>query len=241
MIVTIHQPEYLPWLGFFDKAAQADQLVLLDNVQYRHKYFQNRNRIRTHDGQCWINVPVLIKGYDQPLIKDIRINGLQPRWSERCWRSIGLNYRKARFFKDYAEFFEGVYSRPWDLLVDLNLELIRYLCRELGITASLVRASELSVSGTGPSLILDIVRKTEADVYISGTSGIAGRGKDGEEAFRRAGVEVRYQEFHHPIYRQLYEPFVPCMSAIDLLFNYGPDSPEVMKGIGVKTLEKVFA
>ena len=74
MIVTIHQPEHLPWLGFFHKFAQADLLVLLDNVQYRHKYFQNRNRIRSHDGETWINVPVLLKEYDRPLIKDVRIN-----------------------------------------------------------------------------------------------------------------------------------------------------------------------
>ncbi|MCH8090291.1 MAG: WbqC family protein [Chloroflexi bacterium] len=176
MLVTIHQPEHLPWLGFFHKAAQADLLVLLDNVQYRHKYFQNRNRIRSQDGQRWINVPVLLKGYDRPLIKDIQINTSQPRWREKCWRSIILSYRKAKFFEDYAEFFEGVYSRSWDLLVDLNEELIKYSCGALGITTSLIRASELGVSGIGPGLILDIVRKTGADSYLSGVSGIAGRG-----------------------------------------------------------------
>ena len=129
---------------------------------------------------------------------------------------------------------------PWDLLVDLNLELIRYLLKALGIGAPLVRASELDVSGTGPELILDIVKKTGADGYLSGVSGIAGAGKEPQEAFYQAGIEVRYQGFHHPIYRQLHEPFIPGMSVIDLLFNYGPSSLDMINGVGVETMEHVF-
>lgn len=240
MLLTIHQPEHLPWLGFFHKAAQADLFVLLDNVQYRHKYFQNRNRIRSQDGECWINVPVRLKGLGHQLINDVQINTNQARWREKCWRSISLNYRKAEYFDRHAGFFETVYSRPWESLIDLNLELIRYLFGALGISTPLVLASELGASGTGPSLILDLVRKTGADTYLSGVSGIAGQGKDSEVEFNRHGIEVRYQHFLHPVYDQMYKPFIPCLSVVDLLFNHGPGSRDILMGFGVETLTAVF-
>lgn len=240
MVVTIHQPEHLPWLGFFHKAAQADVLVLLDNVQYRHKYFQNRNRIRSYSGECWLNVPVLLKGQGRPLLKDLRINQAEVRWQEKCWRTMALNYRRAKYFEVHAPFFESVYARSWSSLVELNAELLAYLLRALGIAVRIVRASELAVAGTGPDLILEIVRQLRGDCYVSGVSGIAGKGREPEEAFDRHGIAVRYQEFHHPIYTQLHEPFLPCMSVVDLLFNHGPDSLDVINGIGVETLAQVF-
>ncbi len=240
MIVTIHQPEHLPWLGFFHKAAQADLFVLLDNVQYRHKYFQNRNRIRGAQGECWITVPVLLKGQGRPLLQDVRINSSEVRWREKHWKTIFLNYRRAPHFPEHAEFFDGIFQQSWEHLADLNISLIRYLFGAFGITAKLVRASELGVAGAGPDLILRIVEKLGADCYISGISGIAGKGMGPEAEFRSRGIEVRYQQFYHPIYPQLYEPFLPCMSAIDLLFNSGPASNDVLHGIGVQKIEQVF-
>jgi hypothetical protein len=240
MIVTIHQPEHLPWLGFFHKAAQADLFVLLDNVQYRHKYFQNRNRIRSTEGETWITVPVLLKGQGRPLLQDVRINSSEVRWREKHWKTISLNYRKAPHFSEHSEFFEGVLGQPWENLAELNISLIRYLFVAFGISTKVVRASELGVGGVGSDLILQIVEKLNADCYISGISGIAGKGTESEAEFRSRGIEVRYQQFYHPIYRQLYEPFLPCMSAIDLLFNCGPASNDVLHGIGVDKIEQVF-
>lgn len=240
MVVTIHQPEHLPWLGFFHKAAQADVLVLLDNVQYRHKYFQNRNRIRSYSGACWLNVPILLKGQGRPLLKDLRINPAEVRWQEKCWRTMTLNYRKAKHFKTHAPFFEEVYARSWNSLVEFNAELLGYLFRALGVTTRMMWASELAVAGMGPELILEIVQQVGGDCYVSGVSGIAGKGRGSEEAFAQRGIAVRYQEFHHPIYAQLYEPFLPCMSVIDLLFNYGPSSLDVINGVGVNTMAQVF-
>jgi WbqC-like protein family len=240
MIVTIHQPEFLPWLGFFDKAAQADTFVLLDNVQYRHKYFQNRNRIRSAGGECWLHVPVLLKGQGRPVIKDIRINSREVRWAEKCWKSLLLNYAKAPHFSDHAAFFEGVFHREWDLLVELNVSIIRYLLKAFDVQASLILASDLGINGAGPDLILEIVKGVGGTSYISGVSGIAGRGSEFEAQFRAEGIDVRYQEFFHPIYRQLFDPFLPCLSAIDLLFNYGAGSTDVLHGVGVEKMEKVF-
>lgn len=241
MIVSIHQPEYLPWLGFFDKMRQAELFVLLDNVQYRHKYFQNRNKIRSANGETWLTVPVLTHGRREQLISEVEIDNREYRWREKCWASMSLNYQKAPFFKRYHDFFKDLYKEEWYLLSDLNEFIIRCITRELGLNnIKLVRASELRVSGSGERLILDICREVGATKYISGISGIGGRGTAFESEFSKEGIEVIYQEFYHPIYEQVYKPFVAGMSTIDLLFNHGDRSLDIIKGIGVERVTTVF-
>jgi len=221
MIVSIHQPEHLPWLGFFDKMRQCDIFVLLDNVQYQHKYFQNRNKIRSSNGETWLNVPVLTKGRREQLINEVEIDNREVRWREKCWGSISLNYQKAPFFERYRNSFKNLYEKEWYLLFDLNAFIITYIARELNLNVKLVKASELQVSGSGERLILDICKELGAKTYISGVSGIAGRGKAFESEFLKEGIEVVYQEFRHTTYHQVYQPFLPNMSIIDLLFNEG--------------------
>jgi len=240
MIVSIHQPEHLPWLGFFDKLSQAELFVLLDNVQYRHKYFQNRNKIRSANGETWLNVPVLTKGRREQFISEVEIDNRESRWREKCLTSIAINYRKAPFFQRYNDFFQDLYNKEWRLLADLNEYIIRYITKELKLDVKLFKASELQASGSGEKLILDICRELGATKYISGISGIAGKDKEYEVEFTKEGIGVVYQEFYHPIYRQLYEPFIPCMSIIDLLFNYGDSSFEVLQGIGVERMDTLI-
>ena len=220
MIVTIHQPEHMPWLGFFDKVRQAEFFVFLDNVQYRHKYFQNRNKIRSSNGVTWLNVPVLTEGRREQLINEVEIDNRQCRWREKCWRTISLNYHKAPFFEKYRSFLEKLYEREWYLLSDLNEFIITSIVRGLNFNVKLIRASELPVSGSGERLILDICKELSASTYISGVSGIAGRGRAFESEFSKEGIKMVYQQFYHPIYKQVYEPFTPYMSIIDLLLNY---------------------
>lgn len=237
MKVTIHQPEHMPWLGFFDKVRQAEVFVFLDMVQYRHKYFQNRNRIRSSNGVVWLNVPVLTEGRREQLINEVEIDTRQYRWREKCWKSIVLNYHNAPFFNRYHEFFKNLYEKEWYLLYDLNEFIISYIIRKLNLNVKLIKASELPVSGSGERLILEICKEVGAKTYISGVSGIAGRGREFESEFSKEGIAVIYQEFYHPIYRQMYKPFIPCMSIIDLLFNYGDKSLDVLKGVGVEKMD----
>jgi len=238
MIVTIHQPEHLPWLGFFDKIRQADLFVMLDHVQYRRRYFQNRNRLRGSEGVVWVTVPVKVKGkYDQP-INDVRIdNEGSPRWREKCRHSVEHCYRRAAYYSDHSAFFESLYMKDWARLVDLNETIIRYLLSALGIHVEIVKSSVLPVSSEKGELMLEICRAVGATTYISGISG-----KDylDYEKFAEHGINLVFQQFHHPIYQQLHEPFLPCMSMIDVLFNYGPASLGILKGDGVKTMEHVF-
>ena len=238
MVVTIHQPEHLPWLGFFDKVRQADVFVILDHVQFSKHYFQNRNRIRTDRGGTWLTVPVLTKGHAEQAIREVLINNQgSPRWKEKCWTSLVQHYRKAKCWSLHEGFFERLYKTNWTRLAEMNEAIIRYLLTAFSIDVKVVASSELNVQGQRGELLLDICKKIGAPVYLSG---ISGREYLDSKMFADAGIEVRFQEFHHPIYKQAYEPFMPCMSAIDLLFNYGPASIDVIKGVGVEAMDHVF-
>jgi len=238
MIVTIHQPEHLPWLGFFDKVRQADMFVMLDHVQFRKNYYQNRNRIRSADGAIWMTVPVLTKGHSSQAINQILINNQgSPRWRGKCWTSLVQCYRNAPYWSSYGAEFERLYQKTWARLVELNEAVIRFLLDALSIKTRIIKSSEVNTEGNRGDLVLNICRQVGADVYLSGVSG---KEYLSYEKFAAAGIQLRFQQFHHPIYRQLYEPFIPCLSVIDLLFNYGPASMNVLRGIGVPTMQHVF-
>lgn len=234
MKITIHQPEHMPWLGFFHKIAQADTVVLLDNVQFRKNYYQNRNKIRTADGWAWVTVPV--SHNLKTLIKDVAVVP-DRRWKKKWCDSIFHAYLKSRHFNDYYGGIKKVVDTDVGLLSDINIRLINTICGFLGIKTDFVRASQMGMEGSGSDLIFSICRKLKADTYISG---ISGRDYLELDSFRKCGTEVVFQEFHHPVYKQLFEPFIPCMSIIDLIFNYGDKSLEIINGTGVPVMEKVF-
>lgn len=238
MIVAIHQPEHLPWLGFFDKASRAERLVLLDHVQYQRLYFQNRNRIYGPNGAQWITVPVVVKGrYAQP-ITEVRIdNAGNPRWADQCWQRIRHAYARAPHFAPHHDFFERLYVARWTRLVDLNIAIIRYLLEALAIDVQIIRSSDLAVKGHKADLMLEICQRLGASNYVSGVSG---RDYLDPTRFRGADIGIEFQEFHHPLYRQRREPFIPCMSAIDLLFNHGPESANILRGVDVEVMEELF-
>ena len=238
MIVTIHQPEHLPWLGFFDKIRQVNLYIILDHVQYRKNYYQNRNRVCGDRGAEWLTVPVLTKGKLAQPINEVQIdNRSSPRWKEKYWASIHQYYRKARYWSAHEEYFENLCETDWVRLVDINEAIIQYMLASLSINVRVMKSSEMNVEGHRGELLLNICREVEADTYLSGVSG---KNYLDLDMFADAGIEVRFQEFHHPIYKQVYEPFIPCMSAVDLLFNYGPASLDVIKGVGVETMDHVF-
>ena len=236
MVVAIHQPEHLPWLGFFDKAINADLLVLLDYVQYRKNYFQNRNKVRTKDGWAWITLPV-----KQPLmapIDAIRID-LHSHLRRRYLSIIQTHYRQAPFWEAYFPAIRQIIGSEQDKLVDINCELIRFAFGLLGIKTPIAIASKLGVQKErgGTDVNLSICKFVGAKTYLSGVSG---KEYLDCQRFTENGIQVRFQEFHHPVYRQHYDPFIPCMSVIDLLFNHGPASLDIIKGVGVERMDRVF-
>lgn len=237
MRVTIHQPEHMPWLGFFHKINMADVYVVLDNVQYRRRYFQNRNKIRTKTGWQWVIVPLEKEDRDELLIKDTRIANEDLKWKKKNIESIYHNYCKTPYFNYWWDEFKDVYNKNYLLLVEFNLALLRLFFNKLGIKREIQLASTLNVSGYKGDLILNICKALNAETYISG---ISGREYLDVKLFHDAGINVVFQEFHHPIYKQLYDPFIPCMSVIDLLFNNGEESLNIINGKGVQVMEEVF-
>ena len=238
MLVTIHQPEHLPWLGFLDKARRADLLVFLDSVQFRKNYFQNRNRVRASTGAQWVTVPVLTKGNADQDIREVAINHAgSPRWREKYWGTLEQAYRRAPFWNDYSGELRETLWTETSSLAALNIRLIQLLLRWFSIEVRMIRSSEIEATGSRSELLLDICRRTGADRYLSG---ISGREYLDTALFSSAGIAVQFHEFHHPLYQQRYEPFLPCMSAVDVLFNHGPQSANILQGIGVPVMEEVF-
>lgn len=224
MILTAHQPVYLPWLGLFHKIALSDTYVYFDDVQYQMKDWNNRNHIKTAQGPLWLTVPVLCKGYRDKKIRDIEINNQEP-WQRKHWRSLQINYGKSPHFDRYAPFFQEVYTRSWRTLVELNEHMLRWFLEMLGISVKFLKASDQGFQGTKSALVLDMCRRLKADLYIFGA-----QGKDyaNVDDFSKAGVRVLFQDYHHPVYPQGPGPFVSHMSVVDLLFHCGPESFRVL-------------
>ncbi len=224
MILTAHQPVYLPWLGLFHKIAIADAFCYFDDVQYQIKDFNGRNKIKILDGSIWLTVPVKSKGYRDKKIREIEIDNSQ-NWKSKHFKSIYLNYKKAPFFAKYSDFFEDTYKKEWRYLTDLNEYMLLWFLKELGIKIDYHKASELNFKGYKSDLVLDMCKKLEADLYIFGS-----QGKDyaKEENFNREGVKIYFQDYKHPVYSQQNGGFLPYMSIIDLLFNCGDRSLEIL-------------
>ena len=218
MIVAGHQPNYLPWLGFFDKMARCDIFIVEDNVQFEYQGFQNRNRIKISNGAKWLTVPVERGGKRLPINKVKIANGFEPDWAERHWLTLKYNYCSAPFWRKYQSFFEQTYRQQWTLLFDLNMHLIRGLMSFLGIKTPLVMASSLDVSGKKSELVLAQCKALGASVHLAGEGA---RDYLDVQSFEREGIKVVFQDFQHPVYPQMYSQSVPNLSVVDFLFCTG--------------------
>ncbi len=219
MLISIQQPEFFPWLGFFNKVSQVEKIVLLDSVQFKKRYFENRNKIRTPQDWCWVRVPVKVKGRYTQLIRDVDIDDDQ-NWRRKMAESIRQNYAKAPYWKDGGdELCEIVMANHSTRLVEFNVQVISFLMRRFELVRPMVMASDLGVGSMGSQLILDICKAVGASAYLSGRDG---RDYLEAKAFARADVQLFFQEFSHPTYEQFHAGnFLPAMSAIDALFNLG--------------------
>ncbi|GKS58661.1 hypothetical protein YTPLAS18_21880 [Nitrospira sp.] len=218
MKATIHQPQFLPWLGYLDKIAQSDLFVVLDNVQFKKNEWQNRNRIRTAERWQWITVPVL-HDFGQS-IGDVRINN-DVHWRQQHLRAIEIHYARAPFRQIGLDALTSVYAQPWARLADLNLAVLRWLLSVFGIETPIRLASEMVLRTQPTDRLIDICRLLHADTYLAGAGADAYMDRP---RFEASGIRLETQMFHHPVYRQCYDPFLPGMSAIDLMMTEGPDA-----------------
>lgn len=215
MRVAIHQPQYLPWLGYLDKLDRADVFVLLDTVQFKKNEWQNRNRIRTAQGWQYLTVPVLHE-FPQRL-DQVRINN-QTDWRRKQVQALETHYGKAPQYGRYAPLFLELLARDWERLSLLNEAVLSALAGAFGITTPIVKASQFEAREEQTGRLVDLCKVVGADCYLAGAGG---RGYMNLEEFQAAGIAVEFQDFVSPEYAQVYGPFIPGLSAADLLFNCG--------------------
>ena len=224
MMVAIHQPQYMPWLGHFDKMDRADVFVLLDNVQYKKNEWQNRNRIKTAQGVQWLTVPVT---YSFPAsIVDVQVNQ-QVTWSRKQWQALTTNYSKANHWSAMYDRLSTFYDQDWTMLHEVNRASIDLLREQMGVDTPLRTASDIDASNEPTERLLDICRAVGADVYLAG---VDGRKYMEIERFVAAGIEVVFQEYEPLEYDQLFGDFQSHLSALDLVLNCGSDSLEILRG-----------
>ncbi|MGD6807453.1 MAG: WbqC family protein [Candidatus Bathyarchaeia archaeon] len=227
MIVFVHQPEYIPWIGFFDKLARCDVYVIYDDAQYEHGGFHNRNRVRTPKGWGWLTVPIS-HGHPQT-IKDVKIAGHE--WRKRQLSFIASLYQKTPYFKDYYPLLKEAIGFDHELLIGLNLHLIKAIADVLDIKVTMMRSSEFPYAGKEKNeKLVSMCKFLGADTYLCGSGG---RNYIDTEIFRQAKISVQWHSYQHPLYKQRFEGFEPNMSIIDLLFNMGPESKRILLKGGI--------
>jgi hypothetical protein len=216
VVVGIHQPNFLPWIGYFYKILKSDIFVFLDNVQFTKNSFQNRVKIKTKEGAKWLTLPIL-HNFGQ-LTKDVLINNNE-KWREKHLKTLEANYRKTPFYKEIASFIQGIYfHKEWTLMTELNIKLLTDVCECLSIKTKFILASSLNVKGTSTDLLINIIKKVNGNIYLSGKGGA---NYQQAEAFSQAGINLVYTDFKHPTYPQYWSDFSQGLSIIDYLFNCG--------------------
>ena len=231
MNVVILQPSYIPWRGVFDQIQHADLFVFYDDVQYDKRGWRNRNQIKTPRGRQWLTIPVHSRGAQtqNTPINQIRIAWDDP-WNETHFKAIQHSYRKAPHFIRYLPILETFYQRRDDFLADFTIAFTIALARELGNTHTrFMRSSEIAgIDGQKTDRLIQILHSVGATHYISGPSA---RDYIENEKFDRAGITLEYMQYNYAEYPQLYPPFDPQVSVLDLLLMTGTEAPNyIFKG-----------
>lgn len=224
MRVVLLQPSYIPWRGYFDQIRRADLFIFYDDVQYDKHGWRNRNQIKTSQGKLWLTIPVHSKGVTGGIaIKDVRIDWSKP-WSRSHLKSFVTAYNKAPHFKQFLPLLQSFYEgRHDEFLADFTIETSISLAHTLGITSTqFMRSSQLGdVTGQKTERIINILKRVGATHYLSGPSAAS---YIEPEKFQQSGITLEYMEYKYPEYPQLYPPFDPYVSIVDLLFMTSTDA-----------------
>jgi hypothetical protein len=225
MKIAISQPTYLPWMGYFDLMDQVDQFVLLDDAQFGKQSWDQRNRVKSAAGLQWVTVPVITHDRFGQRLCDVEIS--DTRFWEKQLRAIEVSYGKARYFEDYFPSVRDLHRDAGPKLVDLNLALIKWIATELGLTTPMVRSSSLQAAGRRSERLVSMCKVIGATDYISPRTALYLL--DDQLIFTQSHITVWFHNYTHPEYKQRFPPFIPYASVLDLLFNEGPRSLEIIR------------
>jgi len=226
MIVSIHQPQYIPWLPYYSKISNSDIFVFLDNVQFQKNGLHNRNELKNSNGRFWLTIPVSFNLGDK--LSDIKM--IDDSWRKKHIKSIRINYSKAKNFAFFEKYIEPIILKNNSKLVDLNVEIIETISKKyFNLKTKFVRQSDLRTTGKGTDLILDICKKLGVKKYISGPGG---KNYLNENEFEKQKIEIIYlKNSLPPEYPQLYPKlgFINDISALDFILNVGKEWPRYHK------------
>ncbi|ROL57563.1 hypothetical protein D9V87_09325 [Bacteroidetes/Chlorobi group bacterium MS-B_bin-24] len=231
MKVAIIQPNYIPWKGYFDIINMVDIFVLYDDVQYTLRDWRNRNRIKAKNGLLWMTIPT--DGTQEKIIKDVKVVW-DEKWNIKHWKSIVINYSKAKYFQEYKDYFEELYFNLKEyFLWEINFKFIEAIAKILGIKTKIVFSSDLNYDRklTKTDRLIAILKELNATSYLSGPSA---KNYINEELFKKSNIKLEWMDyFGYPEYPQLYPPFIHEVSIIDLILNTGPNAPDYMKSFKI--------
>ena len=226
MRIAISQSNYIPWKGYFDLIASVDLFVLYDEVQFTKRDWRNRNLIKGPDGPQWLTVPILSRGRYTQKISEVELAATN--WREKHWAALRSNYARAPHFKDFGPAVENAYATGAEThLSELNANFVSLICGQLGIKTPMRQSSEFTLAHERSERLLNICLEAGATTYVSGP---AAKAYLDEQLFERHGVAVEWFDYSgYEEYPQLWGAFDHHVSALDLLFNCGPEAPLKMK------------
>ncbi|MGG7073554.1 WbqC family protein [Campylobacter sp. 9BO] len=227
--VVIHQPDFMPYLGFFHRFLHADLYIALDDVQFvsSSRSWNNRDKIKTKNGEKWLTVSVN-KAPRSTNINEITIN-YEMDWKNKNLELLKQNYKRSAFFNEIFPYINALYSKKFEKLLDFNVASIVMLNELFDIKVDTIFSSELETTKTKSERLVELLTQVDATHYLSG---VGARGYHVDEPFQKSNIEVIWQDFKHPVYPQLYGEFVSYLSSIDLLFNCGIEkSREILRSI----------
>ena len=226
MRVAIHQPNYMPWPGYFYKIAQSDLFIFLDDAQYTKNSFINRNRIKTPQGEHWLTIPVSVS-----LGQSIRDVSVKSGWAEKHLKTLHQSYSRTPGYKSYIEDIGTLLNADYANIADLNIALVEHICGLLGITTPWLRSSELGILGASDERLAEIVASLGGDTYLSG---FGGANYQLEQTFSARNIALETYKFRPPVYKQQWGDFIPGLSILDVLFHCGEGT---MRAINVASSE----
>ncbi len=219
MIVTIHQPDFLPWLGFFDRWQKSDLFIVLDDVQFLRRGWHHRDKIKAPNGVQWLTVPIIKKGRYHQLINEVEIDN-KDNWRQKHLKTLKFSYSKAPNVERIFNCIGKIYGLKHKLLIDFNMDLLKFCADILEIKTSVVLASTFNVKSKSSQRLVELVKTVGGDTYLTGS---ASKAYLDENEFKEAGIEVNWQEFNHPVYPQLYNGFEKRLSVIDFFMMASKD------------------
>ena len=223
MKVGIIQSNFLPWRGYFDFIREVDVFIVHDDLQYTKGDWRNRNKIKTPRGAEWITVPVNYEHTSQS-IDETRIDTKTP-WAQKMLNRIHESYRTAPFFQPYFSELTSLLEEPANTISELNLRLLYWVCQHLKIDTSIVHSREYHPKGTKTERLIGILQKAGASTYLSGP---AAQSYLVPALFEEAGIRLEYKTYDYPEYQQLYPPYQPNVTILDLLFMTGAEASDYL-------------